>query len=48
MGVGSDIFTEVIEVIEHHMSISYSPCRRRSIGPFPSCYGHYVEHLVEI
>ena len=24
------------EVIEYHMPISHSPCRRRSKGPFPS------------
>ena len=27
-----------IEFIEHHMPISHSPCRRRSIGPLPSCF----------
>ena len=37
-GIWRDIFTEVIEVIEHHMPISHSPCRRRSIGPLPSCF----------
>ena len=25
------------DVIEHHMPISHSPCRRRYIGPLPSC-----------
>ena len=28
---------DIVEVIEHHMPISHSPCRRRSIGPLPSC-----------
>ena len=35
--IWSDIFTGVIEVIKHHMPISHSPCRRRYIGPLPSC-----------
>ena len=34
----NDIFTDVIEVVEHRMPISHSPCQRRSIGPLPSCY----------
>ena len=34
----SDIFTGVIEVIKHHMPIYHSPCRRRYIGPLPSCF----------
>ena len=25
------------DIIEHHMHISHGPCRRRSIGPLPSC-----------
>ena len=36
--IWSDVFTGVIEVIQHHMPISHSPCRRRYIGPLPSCY----------
>ena len=28
--------SKVMEVIEHHMPISHSPCRRRSKGPLPS------------
>ena len=28
---------DIVEVIEHHRPISHSPCRRRSIGPLPSC-----------
>ena len=35
--IWSDIFAEVIEVMEHHMPISHSLCCRRSIGPLPSC-----------
>ena len=35
--IWSDIFTGLIEVIQHHMPISHSPCRRRYIGPLPSC-----------
>ena len=35
--IWSDIFTGVIEVIKHHMPIYHSPCRRRYIGPLPSC-----------
>ena len=31
------IDSKVMEVIEHHMPISHSPCRRRSKGPLPSC-----------
>ena len=31
------IYSKVMEVIEHHMPISHSPCRRRSKGPLPSC-----------
>ena len=27
----------LFDVIQHHMPISRSPCRRRSIGPLPSC-----------
>ena len=38
MVILSDILTGVIEVIQHHMPISHSPCRRRYIGPLPSCY----------
>ena len=26
------------DVLEHHMPISHGPCRRRSIGPLPSCW----------
>ena len=26
------------DVMEHHMPISHSPCRRRYIGPLPSCF----------
>ena len=29
---------DIVEVIEHHRPISHSPCRRRSIGPLPSCF----------
>ena len=36
--MASHKFILVIEVIEHHMSISHRPCRRRSIGPLPSCF----------
>ena len=32
------IDSKVMEVIQHHMHISHSPCRRRSKGPLPSCY----------
>ena len=28
----------LIEIIQHHMPISHCPCRRRSIGPLPSCF----------
>ena len=42
-GVWNDIFTELIEVIEHHKPISHSPCRRRYIGPLPSCLIHTAE-----
>ena len=31
--------SKVMEVIEHHMPISHSPCRRRSKGPLPSGFG---------
>ena len=31
------IFTGLIEIIQHHKLISHCPCRRRSIGPLPSC-----------
>ena len=31
------IDTKVIEVMEHQMLIFHRPCRRRSIGPLPSC-----------
>ena len=31
------IYSKVMEVIEHHMPISHSPCRRRSKGPLLSC-----------
>ena len=31
------IYSKVMEVIEHHMPISHSPCSRRSKGPLPSC-----------
>ena len=34
----ADFKSGVIEVIQHHMPISHSPCRRRYIGPLPSCY----------
>ena len=27
----------LIEIIQYHMPISHCPCRRRSIGPLPSC-----------
>ena len=27
----------LVDVIEHHLPISHSPCRRRSIGQMPSC-----------
>ena len=29
--------SKVMKVIEHHMPISHSPCRRRSKGPLLSC-----------
>ena len=29
--------SKVMEVREHHMPISHSPCCRRSKGPLPSC-----------
>ena len=29
---------DIVEVIEHHRPISPSPCRRRFIGPLPSCF----------
>ena len=32
------IYSKVMEVKENHMPISHSPCRRRYIGPLPSCY----------
>ena len=39
------IDSKVMEVIEHQMPISHSPCRRRSKGPLPSCltYSVYVK-----
>ena len=36
---------EVI-VIEYHMPISHSPCRRRSKGPSPSCWSDYCLTLL--
>ena len=33
----ADFKSGVIEVIQHHMPISHSPCRRRYKGPLPSC-----------
>ena len=36
--IWSDILTRVIEVIQHNMPISHRPCRRRYIGPLPSCF----------
>ena len=38
------IYSKVMEVIEHHMPISHSPCRRRSKGPLPS--GYEVKELI--
>ena len=32
------IFTGLIDIIQHHKPISHCPCRRRSIGPLPSCF----------
>ena len=40
---------KLFDVIEHHMSISHSPCRRRSIGPLPSCcFRHVADYLLEL
>ena len=45
--IWSDIFTGVIDVIKHHMPIYHSPCRRRYIGPLPSCYlKHRLHHTL--
>ena len=37
--------TKEIEVIKDHMLISYSLCRRRSIGPLPSCYSELKSEM---
>ena len=43
------IYSKVMEVIEHHMPISHSPCRRRSKGPLPSglMYSMYLKTAIE-
>ena len=46
--IWSDIFTGVIEVIKHHMPISHSPCRRRYIGPLPSCSANETQWQMHI
>ena len=46
--VWSDIFTEVIEVIEHHMPVSHSSCLCRSIWPLPSCLIKSWLHFVAL
>ena len=42
------IDTKVIEVMEHHMLIFHGPCRRRSIGPLPSCYYPGLRNLIRV